>query len=86
MPAVRGDGAPCIIVACEWVMLHSEFNLEEFNVREHCGTEIGCIAEVLQGMVKAANEDFNQEILEAVTAKGDRKGVESLLDCFSDAK
>ena len=67
MPAVRGYGAPHLIVICERVTLHPEFDLKEFNVREHRGTEIGCIAKVLQGMVEAANEDFDQEILKAVT-------------------
>jgi len=34
-------------------------------------------------MVKVANEDFDQEVLEAAAAKGDRKGAEGLLDCLT---
>jgi len=86
MPPVCGYGAPCIIVVCEWVTLHPEFDLKEFNVREHCDTKVSLIAEVLHGMVEAANEDFNREVIKAIATKGDRKGVEGLLDCFPDAK
>ena len=86
MPAVHGYGAPQIIAICEWVTLHSEFDLKEFNVGEHCDTEMGHIAEVLQSMVEVADEDFDREVLKAVAAEGDRKGAEGLHDCFPDAK
>ena len=86
MPAIRGYGAPGVIVVCEGVMLHSEFDLEEFDVRKHHDTEVGLIAKVLKDVIEAANEYFNQEVLKAVAAKRDREGLEGLLDCFLDAK